>query len=84
MTERRRNATNPLDAEVALISSTARGIGVPTARLMIKAGAKVVIGGVLDERGRETRNDHRWALGFPLLSLRRCYRFTLVLLGIVR
>jgi len=54
MTERRRNATDPLDGKVALISSAARGIGVPTARLVIEAGAKVAIGDVLDERGRET------------------------------
>src|SRR5262249_6248613 len=31
-----------------------RGIGAETARLMVEAGAKVIIGDVLDERGRET------------------------------
>jgi 3(or 17)beta-hydroxysteroid dehydrogenase len=45
---------NRLDGKVALISGAARGIGAETARLMIEAGAKLVIGDVLDERGRET------------------------------
>lgn len=43
-----------LDGKVALISGAARGIGGETAQLMAKAGAKVVIGDVLDERGRQT------------------------------
>jgi len=43
-----------LDGKVALISGAARGIGGETARLMAQAGAKVVIGDVLDERGRQT------------------------------
>ena len=45
---------NRLDGKVALISGAARGIGGATARLMVEAGAKVAIGDVLDERGRET------------------------------
>lgn len=45
---------NRLDSKVALISGAARGIGAETARLMIEAGARVVLGDVLDERGRET------------------------------
>lgn len=45
---------NRLDGKVALISGAARGIGAETARLMVEAGAKVLIGDVLDERGRET------------------------------
>src|SRR5256714_15018083 len=45
---------NRLDGKVALISGAARGIGAETARLMIEAGAKLAIGDVLDERGRET------------------------------
>ncbi len=45
---------NRLDGKVALISGAARGIGGETARLMVEAGARVAIGDVLDERGRET------------------------------
>jgi NAD(P)-dependent dehydrogenase (short-subunit alcohol dehydrogenase family) len=45
---------NRLDGKIAFISGAARGIGAETARLMIEAGAKVAVGDVLDERGRET------------------------------
>src|SRR5579862_3019905 len=45
---------NRLDGKVALISGAARGIGAATARLMAEADAAVVIGDVLDDRGRET------------------------------
>src|SRR3954453_5835039 len=45
---------NRLDGKVALISGAARGIGGEAAQLMAKAGAKLVIGDVLDEQGRQT------------------------------
>src|SRR5262245_3489775 len=45
---------NSLDGKIAFVSGGARGIGAETARLLVDAGARVVIGNVLDERGRET------------------------------
>jgi NAD(P)-dependent dehydrogenase (short-subunit alcohol dehydrogenase family) len=45
---------NRLDGKIAFISGAARGIGAETARLMVKAGAKVAIADVTDERGHET------------------------------
>jgi NAD(P)-dependent dehydrogenase (short-subunit alcohol dehydrogenase family) len=43
-----------LDGKVVLISGAARGIGGETAQLMAKAGAKVVVGDVIDDTGRKT------------------------------
>src|SRR5262244_1551938 len=45
---------NRLDGKIAFLSGAARGIGAETARLMVEAGARVVIGDIVDERGRET------------------------------
>ena len=45
---------NRLDGKVALISGAARGIGAATAKAMVDAGAKVVLGDVRDELGGET------------------------------
>jgi len=41
-----------LDGKVALISGGARGLGAATAEAMVEAGAKIVIGDVLDQEGR--------------------------------
>jgi NAD(P)-dependent dehydrogenase (short-subunit alcohol dehydrogenase family) len=45
---------NRLDGKVALISGAARGIGGETAKLMAQAGAKLVVGDVLDDRGHQS------------------------------
>jgi 3(or 17)beta-hydroxysteroid dehydrogenase len=61
---------NRLDGKVAFLSGAARGIGGATARLMASAGAKVAIGDVLDERGRQTAKEIEAAGGQSLyLSL---------------
>ncbi len=39
---------NRLDGKVAFLSGAARGIGGATAKRMVEAGAKVVIGDLLD------------------------------------
>jgi 3(or 17)beta-hydroxysteroid dehydrogenase len=44
---------NRLDDKVALLSGAARGIGGQTARRMAEAGAKVVIGDILEDKGQE-------------------------------
>mgnify|MGYP006176803301 FL=1 len=48
---------NRLDGKVALISGASRGIGAATAKLMVEAGARVVIGDVLESQGRETAKE---------------------------
>src|SRR6266851_938102 len=57
---------NRLDGKVAFLSGAARGIGGATARLMASAGAKVAIGDVLDERGRQTAKEIEAAGGQAL------------------
>ena len=46
-----------LDGRVALISGAARGIGAQTARRMVEAGAKVMIGDLRDDLGRKAAED---------------------------
>ena len=43
-----------LEGKVALISGGARGMGATEARMFAQEGAKVVIGDVLEEEGRQT------------------------------
>ena len=50
----RRKRLNRLDGKVAFLSGAARGIGGEAAKLMASVGARVAIGDVLEERGRQT------------------------------
>jgi NAD(P)-dependent dehydrogenase (short-subunit alcohol dehydrogenase family) len=45
---------NDLSGKVALISGAGRGIGAATAMRMAEAGAKIVIGDVIEEQGKAT------------------------------
>jgi 3alpha(or 20beta)-hydroxysteroid dehydrogenase len=51
-----------LDGKVALISGGARGQGAEEARLLAREGAKVVLGDVLDDAGKQVEDEIR-ALG---------------------
>ena len=46
-----------LENKVALISGGARGMGAVEAKMFVKEGAKVVIGDVLDEDGKQTESE---------------------------
>jgi len=52
---------NRLDGKIALIS----GRRAETARLMVEAGAQVIIGDILDGRGRETAHEIGGGLPAP-------------------
>src|SRR5215510_14728122 len=57
---------NRLDGQVTFPSGAARGIGGATAKLMASVGAKVAIGDILDERGRQTAKEIEAAGGQAL------------------
>lgn len=59
---------NRLDGKVAFLSGAARGIGGATAKLMASVGAKVAIGDVLHERGRQTVKEIEAAGGQALYA----------------
>ena len=54
---------------VALVTGAARGTGAETARLMVEAGARVVIGDVLEEEGRATADELGDAATFVRLDV---------------
>ncbi|MCY4591536.1 MAG: glucose 1-dehydrogenase [Alphaproteobacteria bacterium] len=60
---------NRLDGKVALISGGARGIGAATAARMVEAGARVVVGDVLESRGAATAAELGEAAVFARLDV---------------
>src|SRR5436309_15172725 len=61
--EEKESHTGRLDGKVALISGGARGQGATEAQLFSREGAKVVLGDVLDEAGRQVEAAIRAAGG---------------------
>ncbi len=60
-----------LEGKVALISGGARGMGAAEARLFASEGARVVVGDVLDDAGRETAKEIGDAARFVRLDVTR-------------
>ena len=60
-----------LEGKVALISGGARGMGAAEAKLFAREGAKVVIGDVLGEEGRQTEAEVNEIGGEGSLTLER-------------
>src|SRR5262245_31292422 len=58
-----------LDGKVALISGAARGMGECEARLFAREGAKVVLGDVLEEQGRQVAKEIGAAATFVRLNV---------------
>jgi NAD(P)-dependent dehydrogenase (short-subunit alcohol dehydrogenase family) len=58
-----------LDGKVALISGAARGMGECEARLFAREGAKVVLGDVLEEQGRQVAKEIGAAATFVRLDV---------------
>ncbi len=59
---------NRLEGKVALISGAARGIGAATAKQMAAAGAKVIVGDILEDRAKETVKEIAAAAGQALFA----------------
>lgn len=58
-----------LDGKVALISGAARGMGECEARLFVREGAKVVLGDILEEQGRQVAKELGAAATFVRLDV---------------
>jgi 3alpha(or 20beta)-hydroxysteroid dehydrogenase len=58
-----------VDRKVALISGGARGMGASHARLLVKEGAKVVIGDILDDEGKALADEIGGAVRYVHLDV---------------